>query len=104
MVQYCPLGKQSTACLAYTGYLIQTVALEPVEVAISAGLSYPWVYWEVGKHMAKISHPSFIEGRVAEVVVGNKSIGVVGEVSPVVLKNWQMEMPVAAFEISLEVF
>jgi len=54
--------------------------------------------------LRKTVHPSFIEGRAAEVVVGNKSIGIVGEISPIVLKNWQMEMPVAAFEISSEVF
>jgi phenylalanyl-tRNA synthetase beta chain len=54
--------------------------------------------------LRKISHPSFIEGRVAEIVVDNKSIGLVGEVSPEVLKNWQMEMPVACFEVSLEIF
>jgi len=54
--------------------------------------------------LLKISHPSFIEGRVAGVFVGNKSVGVVGEISPAVLKNWQMEMPVAALEVSLEVF
>jgi len=54
--------------------------------------------------LQKISHASFIEGRAAEVVVGGRSIGVVGELNPLVLKNWQMEMPVVAFEISLENF
>lgn len=54
--------------------------------------------------LRKISHASFIEGRAAEVFVENKSVGIIGEVSPIVLKNWQMEMPVAAFEISLENF
>jgi phenylalanyl-tRNA synthetase beta chain len=47
-------------------------------------------------------HESFIEGRVAEILVKNKSIGFIGEIHPSVLKNWKLEMPVAAFEINLE--
>jgi phenylalanyl-tRNA synthetase beta chain len=47
-------------------------------------------------------HASFIEGRVADVVVGGKKIGFIGEIHPAVLKNWHLEMPVAAFEIDLD--
>ncbi len=46
-------------------------------------------------------HPSFIEGRCAEIVVDGGVIGVIGEVSPMVLSNWKMEMPVVAFEIEV---
>lgn len=46
-------------------------------------------------------HPSFIRGRVAEVLARNKMIGIIGEVSPEVLENWDLFMPVAAFEIDL---
>jgi phenylalanyl-tRNA synthetase beta chain len=52
--------------------------------------------------LKRSKHSSFIEGRVAEVLFKNKSIGFVGELHPSVLKNWKMEMPVAAFEINLE--
>jgi phenylalanyl-tRNA synthetase beta subunit len=31
----------------------------------------------------------------------NKIVGMIGEVHPAVLKNWKLEMPVAAFEIDL---
>ncbi|HKZ42570.1 MAG TPA: hypothetical protein VJ044_16525, partial [Candidatus Hodarchaeales archaeon] len=54
--------------------------------------------------LRKTSHPSFIEGRVAQVIADNKAVGIVGEINPLVLKSWQMEMPVAAFEIALENF
>lgn len=47
-------------------------------------------------------HPSFIPGRVAEVLVNGKSVGLIGEIHPKVIKNWQLEMPVAGFEINLE--
>jgi phenylalanyl-tRNA synthetase beta chain len=52
--------------------------------------------------LKKSQHKSFIEGRVAEVFVEKEKIGYVGEISPQVLENWKIEMPVAAFEISLK--
>jgi phenylalanyl-tRNA synthetase beta chain len=47
-------------------------------------------------------HNSFIGGRAAEIIVNRKSIGFIGEVSPEVLSNWKIEMPVVAFEMDLE--
>ena len=44
-------------------------------------------------------HPSFISGRVGEIIVNNKSIGVIGEINPAVLNNWNLEKPVICFEI-----
>ena len=46
--------------------------------------------------------PWFIEGRTAEISLKGKSIGFIGEISPKILKNWKIKMPVALFEISLE--
>lgn len=46
--------------------------------------------------------PHFIEGRVAEIFIGNKKIGYLGEIHPKILKNWRLKMPVALFEIELE--
>jgi len=46
-------------------------------------------------------HPSFIGGRCADVYVGDRKVGIIGELHPAVLKNWGIEMPVAAFEIEL---
>ena len=48
------------------------------------------------------SHPSFIEGRTAEVIIGKDIAGYIGEIHPQVLNNWGLEKPVVAFEISLE--
>lgn len=47
-------------------------------------------------------HPSFLDGRVAELVVGGKHIGVVGELHPEVILGFELEHPVAIFEIDLE--
>jgi len=52
--------------------------------------------------LKKIKHPSFIEGRVAGIFLKGKEIGVVGEIHPKILKNWNIDMPVAAFEINLK--
>ena len=46
--------------------------------------------------------PYFIEGRIGEIILNNKSIGFVGEIHPKILKNWKIKMPIALFEINLE--
>ncbi|MBI2564862.1 phenylalanine--tRNA ligase subunit beta [Candidatus Woesearchaeota archaeon] len=47
------------------------------------------------------THSSFIQGRVGEIIVHDKKIGVVGEIHPKVLNAWGLEMPVAACEIDI---
>ncbi|GGM76091.1 phenylalanyl-tRNA synthetase beta chain [Halarchaeum rubridurum] len=48
------------------------------------------------------THPSFIDGRTAEVVIDGESAGVVGELHPEVLVEHDLEVPVAAFEFRLD--
>jgi phenylalanyl-tRNA synthetase beta chain len=52
--------------------------------------------------LKKIEHKSFIEGRVAGIFIKKEQIGIIGEISPQVLENWKIGMPIAAFEINLE--
>jgi phenylalanyl-tRNA synthetase beta chain len=52
--------------------------------------------------LRRTKHGSFIEGRVAKILVRDKMIGFIGEIHPSVLENWKLEMPVAAFEIDIE--
>ncbi|MGQ9788070.1 MAG: phenylalanine--tRNA ligase subunit beta [Candidatus Hadarchaeaceae archaeon] len=54
--------------------------------------------WEVKAS----SHPSFIDGRVAEFFSGNKKIGIVGELHPEVILGFELENPVSVFEVDLE--
>ena len=50
-------------------------------------------------------HPSFIPGRVGRVHVKGKKIAYIGEILSYVLNNFELEMPVAAFELNLtEIF
>jgi|TARA_Y100000310_G_scaffold17671_1_gene17433 phenylalanyl-tRNA synthetase beta chain len=44
----------------------------------------------------------FINGRVIEIFLDDKKIGLIGEIHPRILKNWKIKMPVSIFEISLE--
>jgi phenylalanyl-tRNA synthetase beta chain len=47
------------------------------------------------------THPSFIDGRVASVVIDGDAVGVVGEIHPAVLVEHDLELPVAGFEFEL---
>ena len=49
-----------------------------------------------------LKHPSFIEGRAAEIKIGNEQFGTIGEIHPQVLNNWKLEKPVVAFELDLQ--
>jgi len=48
------------------------------------------------------THPSFIGGRAAEVVLDGELVGVIGEIHPKVLVEHDLELPVAAFEFRLD--
>ncbi len=47
-------------------------------------------------------HPSFIDGRAADVYAKGKKVGIIGEIHPSVLNKWKLEMPVVAFELDLD--
>lgn len=48
------------------------------------------------------THPSFITGRVGEILVKNTKIGIIGEIHPAVLERWGITVPVVAAEIEVE--
>ena len=58
--------------------------------------------WEVGMRAAE--HPSFIKGRAAELVYRKKRVGVIGEIHPQVLNNFQLEQPAVVLELDLTSF
>jgi len=57
------------------------------------------VTWEV----KPMDHPSFLDGRVAEFLVGGRSLGIAGELHPQVILNFELEHPVAAVEFDLPI-
>lgn len=50
----------------------------------------------------EIEHPSFISGRVVEILIERYRAGIVGEMHPIVLENFGLRIPVSAFELNLE--
>jgi len=53
-------------------------------------------------HIKAAKHPSFLDGRTAAISVGKRQIGVLGEIHPQVLNNFEIENPTAALEIDME--
>ncbi|HUK28681.1 MAG TPA: phenylalanine--tRNA ligase subunit beta [Candidatus Acidoferrales bacterium] len=49
-----------------------------------------------------IEHPSFLQGRVGSIHIGDEEVGIIGEVSPQVIENWNVQNPVAAMELELD--
>jgi len=46
-------------------------------------------------------HPSFIAGRCASVLINGRNAGYLGELTPQVICNFDLEHPVIAFELNL---
>ena len=51
--------------------------------------------------MEEAEHSSFIKGRVGRIIVNGKKVAYIGEIHPLVLKNFNLESPVAALELNL---
>ena len=50
------------------------------------------------------SHPGFVNGRCAAVVVNDKNVGFFGELHPQTISNFLLEHPIIAFELNLDIF
>ncbi len=46
-------------------------------------------------------HQSFLDGRVGKIFCEENAVGWIGELHPEVLENWQINMPIAAFEFQI---
>jgi len=49
----------------------------------------------------EIEHDSFMEGRVGRVIVNGKKVAYIGEISPVVINNFDLNVPIVGFELNL---
>jgi phenylalanyl-tRNA synthetase beta chain len=52
--------------------------------------------------LKETEHPSFIAGRVAQLSVSGRYVGLVGELSPKTITAWGLTNPIAGFEVDLE--
>lgn len=67
--------------------------IKEVLIALMEGL-------EIEVKFEPYTHPSFIEGRVAVVKIDERNVGLIGEINPRVLVNFEIEMPVSIMEIT----
>jgi phenylalanyl-tRNA synthetase beta chain len=54
--------------------------------------------WEI----KPVKHMSYLEGRAAAVIMRRREMGVLGEIHPEVLNNFELENPTCAFEMDIE--
>jgi phenylalanyl-tRNA synthetase beta chain len=52
--------------------------------------------------ITETQHPSFLPGRCGSIKSDGKEQGIIGEVSPLVLRAWGLGLPAAAFELELD--
>jgi|SRR3989344_5613186 len=51
--------------------------------------------------MNEVEYESFIPGRSGKIIINDKEIGLIGEIHPEVLRNYNLEIPCAVLEINL---
>ncbi len=49
------------------------------------------------------SHPPFMEGRTADIVIDGKKFGIIGEIDSTVKENFKIRVPLVGFELKLSV-
>ena len=64
-------------------------------------LDYLFRSLDLKYEIIEAEHNSFVEGRVGRVIVNGKKIAYIGEISPNVINNFELEVPVSAFELNL---
>jgi phenylalanyl-tRNA synthetase beta chain len=69
-----------------------------IKSALDSLLTNLGIEWQI----QETTHPALIDGRTGKIVINNQDIGIIGEISPQVLENWNLENPAAAFEINLQ--
>lgn len=79
-------------------------------LAVHAGVTFSEIhsaldlllyYLGYAYELKPVAHPSYLEGRAGQIVIGGQVVGVVGELHPGVLEQWQVTVPAAAFELDL---
>jgi len=59
-------------------------------------------YLDAPYTLEPVAHPSFLEGRAGRILLGNRAVGVIGELHPDVLEQWQIGMPCVVFELEVD--
>ncbi|MEM7813508.1 MAG: phenylalanine--tRNA ligase subunit beta [Candidatus Aenigmatarchaeota archaeon] len=82
-------------CMAISDTKVGYEQIASVLDALMRNLGVPYKL-----HPCSFSH--YIEGRAAEIVSGDETVGMIGEIHPQVLNNWGIEKAVVAAELSVD--
>ncbi len=74
------------------------VGYEDIQAVLYAFLHELGVRFELESSI----HPSLLSGRTALLSVGGSPLGVIGETNPTILSNFELETPVAVFELNVD--
>ncbi|MCF7939876.1 MAG: phenylalanine--tRNA ligase subunit beta, partial [Spirochaetales bacterium] len=69
---------------------------------VSAHVSAVFYYLSREYKLEELEDPRFITGRSARIMCGGKQAGVFGEIHPLVLENWGIQVPCTCCEIDLD--
>jgi phenylalanyl-tRNA synthetase beta chain len=75
-----------------------SASFSEIKSALDALFMNLGVEWQI----KEAKHPSFIDGRVGNIMINGEKVGIIGEVHPKVLETWKLENPAVAFEIDIE--
>ncbi len=89
----CRTDVRAGGLIAHPTAAFSEIHAELESLAYALGIAY---------RLEPIPHPTFIEGRAGTIVVGDRVLGVIGEVAPQVLETWGIGMPCALFDIALD--
>jgi len=89
----CRTDVRAGALIAHPTAAFSEIHADLENLAYALGITY---------RLEPIPHPSFIEGRAGMIVVGDRALGVMGEVAPQVLETWGIGMPCALFDLALD--
>jgi phenylalanyl-tRNA synthetase beta chain len=83
-------------------YLAVALCEEKVDFTkIKQALDYVMKNLDLKYEIKESKDNSFLDGRIGEIIVSGKKIGLIGEISPEVLSAFKLEYPVASFELNL---
>ncbi|MBW3003290.1 phenylalanine--tRNA ligase subunit beta [Candidatus Woesearchaeota archaeon] len=94
-------SKTETGVEEFTRVAVALCGMDSDYTKIRQVFDYLMQCLDMKSQFASEDHPSFITGRCVRVKSEGKGIAYMGEVSPEVLRNWDLDMPVAAFELNL---
>ena len=94
-------NKTETNAEEFTRIAVATSHNNAEYTEVKQVIDYLFRMLEVEYKIEDYEHESFIPGRVGRVIVNNKKIALIGEVQPKVLENFELNMPVACFELNL---